>query len=179
KPNTKPEPVGKLSGKLIEDEPAADDIKQEDDDNAVEDSQPSGEPDSAGPPSVVSIKDETALAEALPGEAAHMQNGIEQQKAVASATAKAPPTLVLRLRATVQFNTSSGRVLVIKNQPACMTFDDFRKLFCIPPELGKLIVFKKSDGDVSGSEQWIVPDDDNMTLPLVDGCILAETCTDF
>ncbi|KAH7712605.1 zinc finger protein [Aphelenchoides avenae] len=155
----------------------ADGIKQEDGDDAIEDSKPTVEPDTSGPP--LSIKDETALAESLPGETAHMQNGNEQQKGVASATAKAPPTLVLRLRATVQFKTSSGRMLIIKNQPACLTFGDFRKLFCIPAEMGKLIVFKKSEGGASGADQWIVPDDDNMTLPLVDGCIIAETCTDF
>ncbi|KAH7705238.1 hypothetical protein AAVH_27563 [Aphelenchoides avenae] len=159
KPNVKREPVGTLPEMRVEDEPAvADDIKQEDEDNTIEDRKASAKSVKARPPPVVIIKDETVLAEALPGEITHMPNGIEQQQ---------------------KFKTSSGRVLIVKNQPACMTFDDFRKLFCIPPEMRKLIVFKKLHGDVSGSEQWIVPDDESTNLPLVDGCIIAETCTDF
>ncbi|KAH7711443.1 hypothetical protein AAVH_21248 [Aphelenchoides avenae] len=83
------------------------------------------------------------------------------------------PPLVLRLRATVQFKTSSGRVLTAEDQPASMTYADFRKLFSIPLKTPKRTIFKKSD------DQWIVAVGDDMQLPLVDGFIVAETCTDF
>lgn len=85
--------------------------------------------------------------------------------------------LVLRLRSTVQFKTSGGRVLVVKNQPASMTFGAFRKLFGIPSDAITLVAFKEKDA--KGFEQWIVSAGDDMLVPLFDGRIVAETCTDF
>lgn len=74
---------------------------------------------------------------------------------------------------TVKFKTSSGRVRTVEDQSTSMSYGDFRKLFGIPLDTPKRIEFMKSD------DQWIVAVDDNMKLPLVDGCIVAETCTDF
>lgn len=67
----------------------------------------------------------------------------------------------------------------MKDQPASLTFGAFRKLFGIPPDSPKLIIFKKSAGDVNDSDEWLVAVGDDMSLPLVDGRIVAETCTDL
>lgn len=85
---------------------------------------------------------------------------------------------VLRLRADVKFKTSSGRMLTAKNQPASMTFGDFRKLFDIPSNTTKRFVFKQAspEGD---DDEWTVIVDDDAKLPLVESRILGETCVDF
>ncbi|KAH7725908.1 hypothetical protein AAVH_06753 [Aphelenchoides avenae] len=78
--------------------------------------------------------------------------------------------LVLRPRSTVKFKTSSGRVLTVRDQPALLTFGDFRKLFRTPSDTAKLFVFK-SRGEQGTPDEWIVAVDDAMKLPLIDGVI--------
>ncbi|KAH7710139.1 hypothetical protein AAVH_22582 [Aphelenchoides avenae] len=84
-----------------------------------------------------------------------------------------------RIFATVEFKTSTGRILVAENQSASMTYGDFRKLFGVPANGSKRIIFKKTADNVSSMDKWVVAVDDCMQLPFVDGCIVAETCVVF
>ncbi|KAH7711447.1 hypothetical protein AAVH_21256 [Aphelenchoides avenae] len=40
-------------------------------------------------------------------------------------------------------------------------------------------IFEKSAENVNRSENWVVAVDDDMKLPLVNGCVMAETCADI
>lgn len=63
--------------------------------------------------------------------------------------------------------------MTAEQQSSLMTYANFRELFGTPLKTPKRIIFKKAD------KKWIVAVSDTMKLPLVDGCIFAETCTDF
>ncbi|KAH7710140.1 Zinc finger protein 37 [Aphelenchoides avenae] len=89
------------------------------------------------------------------------------------------PATFPRPGVSVQFKTNSGRVVTAENEPTSMTYGDFRKLFGIPAEGSKRIIFKKAAVNVNGSDQWVVAVDDEVNLPLVNGCVMAETCSDF
>ncbi|KAH7711440.1 zinc finger protein [Aphelenchoides avenae] len=151
------------------------------------------EPATVSPPPAKRIKDEPTFAEVLlnviesTARSVKSSNEIEpHQSTIVPSTVNDEEeqhantaSLTIRLRSTVQFKTSCARVLVVKDQPASLTFGAFRKLFGIPPDSPKLIIFKKSAGDVNDSDEWLVAVGDDMSLPLVDGRIVAETCTDL
>ncbi|KAH7711446.1 hypothetical protein AAVH_21253 [Aphelenchoides avenae] len=80
-----------------------------------------------------------------------------------------PPETVPRAGMSVQFKTSSGRVLTAENRPASMTYGDFRRLFSVPANESKRIIFKKGTENMNSSDQWVVAVDNVMKLPLVDG----------
>ncbi|KAH7711439.1 hypothetical protein AAVH_21243 [Aphelenchoides avenae] len=180
KPHDQSEAHDALRAKRVKVEPRfVEDIKDEVDNEVVEESKLAGESEAAGPPPA------GVLVDAVAG--ASNDDDKEQQQTSTPVLVKAEEEeatgeasiLARRLRCTVHFKTSSGSLLTSKNQTASMSFGDFRKLFCIPPDSRKLIVFKKAHGDANVSDEWIVPDGESMTLPLLDGRIMAETWTDF
>ncbi|KAH7707338.1 oocyte zinc finger protein XlCOF6-like [Aphelenchoides avenae] len=87
-------------------------------------------------------------------------------------TANAPkptdPSLI-----KVKYKRTDGKWIVVKNQPAMLTFRDFRALFSIPSDTKKRFIFQSVE-DGLGFNEWTMVNDDDAPLPVLDGYITAE-----